>query len=138
MTIKEADEIMLNPENYPASYVKEIGKHLTETKKKLKLGYRAPTSAPTAKSSEPVLKPKISTKVSDQSSADRYSLQKAQMSKPKPDFNSTSLKPTPKSYNTKPVTATKSTNTKQVVTAYPKYAVSYPITKKQFGGYYFM
>lgn len=92
MTMKEAEDIMINPENYPASYVKEIEKHLTETKSKLKLGYKAPTSlgykaptsVPTPKSSEPVLKPKISTKVRDQSSPDRYSLQKAQMSKPKP------------------------------------------------------
>lgn len=138
MTMKEAEDIMINPENYPASYVKEIGKHLTETKSKLKLGYKAPTSVPTPKSSEPVLKPKISTKVSDQSSADRYSLQKAQISKPKPDINSTSLKPTPKAYNTKPTNSNTTTKSKEVVTAYPKYTLRYPTTKKQFGGYYFM
>ena len=42
MNMKEAEDIMINAENYPASYVKEIEKHLTETKSKLRLNYRAP------------------------------------------------------------------------------------------------
>lgn len=42
MNMKEAEDIMINAENYSPYYVREIAYHLTKTKDKLKLNYRSP------------------------------------------------------------------------------------------------